>query len=195
MNGFRKMQEALREHGWYVGWNLPCCQTCAWAELPYEFEDGSEIDFSKVLFNHSQDCEFELYDLIMDHFEELYEDDDEVQKALNVESEIDVDEFMDLYEDARDAVEDGNRTAVDDLFNQYGMGHLLEEMGDLDTSVSGFACYKPEDQESSLFCFDGSKKGVKNFKEIIPIIEKCGCQVFWNGDGNSRPEISWSNDE
>jgi len=56
---FSRLQSRLREEGWYVGWNLPCCQTCAWAELPYEFEDGTEIDFSKVLFNHSQDCEIE----------------------------------------------------------------------------------------------------------------------------------------
>ena len=59
MNGFRKLQERLRTEGWYVGWNLPCCQSCAWAELPYEFEDGTEIDFDKVLFNHSQDCEID----------------------------------------------------------------------------------------------------------------------------------------
>ena len=59
MNGFRKLQDRLRIEGWYVGWNLPCCQSCAWAELPYEFEDGTEIDFAKVLFNHSQDCEID----------------------------------------------------------------------------------------------------------------------------------------
>ena len=58
-NGFRRLQQRLREEGWYVGWNLPCCSSCAWAELPYEFEDGTDIDFSKVLFNHSQDCEVE----------------------------------------------------------------------------------------------------------------------------------------
>ena len=58
-NGFRRLQQRLREEGWYVGWNLPCCSSCAWAELPYEFEDGTDIDLSKVLFNHSQDCEVE----------------------------------------------------------------------------------------------------------------------------------------
>jgi hypothetical protein len=57
VNGFRKLQERLTEEGWFVGWNLPCCQSCAWAELPFEFEDGSEVDLDKVLFNHSQDCE------------------------------------------------------------------------------------------------------------------------------------------
>jgi len=60
VNGFRKLQERLTEEGWFVGWNLPCCQSCAWAELPFEFEDGSEIDLNKVLFNHSQDCEVYL---------------------------------------------------------------------------------------------------------------------------------------
>jgi len=57
MNGFRKLQQRLREEGWYVEWNLPCCQTCAWDSVPFEFEDGTEVDLSKVLFNHSQDCE------------------------------------------------------------------------------------------------------------------------------------------
>jgi len=47
---FSKLQERLTEEGWFVGWNLPCCQTCAWAEVEHD-------DLSKVLFNHSQDCE------------------------------------------------------------------------------------------------------------------------------------------
>ena len=51
MNGFRKLQERLSEEGWFVGWNLPCCQSCAWMEVP----DDANLD--KVLFNHSQDCE------------------------------------------------------------------------------------------------------------------------------------------
>lgn len=59
MNGFRKLQERLTQEGWFVGWRLPCCQSCAWAELP------DDIDFDKVLFNHEQDC--------MDENEENYE--------------------------------------------------------------------------------------------------------------------------
>jgi len=57
---FETLKTRLREEGWFVEWNMPCCQSCAWAELPYEFEDGTEVDFDKVLFNHSQDCEIEL---------------------------------------------------------------------------------------------------------------------------------------
>jgi len=57
---FESLKTRLREEGWFVEWNMPCCQSCAWAELPYEFDDGTEIDFDKVLFNHSQDCEIEL---------------------------------------------------------------------------------------------------------------------------------------
>lgn len=60
MNGFRKLQERLTEEGWFVGWNLPCCQSCAWGDVPFEFEDGTEVDVNKVLFNHSQDCEVYL---------------------------------------------------------------------------------------------------------------------------------------
>ena len=56
MNGFRKLQERLTQEGWFVGWNLPCCQSCAWCEVP----DDANLD--KVLFNHSQDCEFDMYE-------------------------------------------------------------------------------------------------------------------------------------
>jgi len=50
---FSKLQERLTEEGWFVGWKLPCCQTCAWWDVP------DEADSSKVLFNHEQDCEKE----------------------------------------------------------------------------------------------------------------------------------------
>ncbi|NIV93635.1 hypothetical protein GWN42_12755, partial [candidate division KSB1 bacterium] len=50
---FKKLQERLSEEGWFVGWNLPCCQSCAWAEVEHD-------DLSKVLFNHSQDCEVHI---------------------------------------------------------------------------------------------------------------------------------------
>lgn len=179
MNGFRKMQQRLREEGWYVGWNLPCCQNCAWGELPYEFEDGTDIDFSKVLFNHSQDCEFDLYDVVADFMSENEHNDD------------DIDDFFEEFEDAREAVEDGHTNAVNELFEQYKMSHLLEELEGMDQSVSGFVCYTPEEQTDSTFCFDGSKEGVANLKAIIPIIEECGCSIHWNGKGNTRPDISW----
>ena len=47
---FEVLQKRLSEEGWFVGWNLPCCQSCAWAEVEHD-------DLSKVRFNHSQDCE------------------------------------------------------------------------------------------------------------------------------------------
>lgn len=76
MNGFRKLQKRLREEGWYVGWNHYCCQSCAWMDVPtyldeeydekgYVTKHGPEVDLNKVLFNHSQDCEFNVYE---DHY-------------------------------------------------------------------------------------------------------------------------------
>lgn len=158
MNGFRKLQQRLREEGWYVGWNLPCCQSCAWAELPYEFDDGTDIDFAKVLFNHSQDCE------------------------VCVEG----DECNTCEGEGYD--KDGEECSV-----CFGLGEINEDFdsSDYDTSVHGFVCNSPEQQEESTFCFDGSKEGVKNLKAIIPIIEECGCEIQWNGKGNTRPTISW----
>ena len=138
MNGFRKLQERLREEGWFVEWAMPCCTSCAWAEIPFEHEvgpfTGQEVDLSKVLFNHEQDCEIEP-----DPPEGLSEDEEE--------------EWWD--------------------------------------SIEGFETLSPEEQDESVFCFDGSKQGVKNLKAILPIIEECGCEVEWNGKGDQRIEISW----
>ena len=137
MNGFRKLEERLTQEGWYVGWAELCCQTCAWDTLPDTLPNGDDVDYSKVLFNHEQDCENDEW------MEEL--DDDE----------------LDDYE--------------------------YEGDGTMKT-------FSPEDQDTSTFCFDGSKEGVENLKAIIPIIEECGCEIHWNGKGDTRPDISWEID-
>ena len=49
---FETLQKNLREQGWFVEWNMPCCQSCAWSMVSHE-------DMSRVLFNHTQDCENE----------------------------------------------------------------------------------------------------------------------------------------
>lgn len=46
----------------------------------------------------------------------------------------------------------------------------------------------PEEADDSAFCFGN----VETLKEIIPIIEECGCTVNWNGSIKTRPYISWS---
>ena len=153
MNGFRKMQERLTEEGWFVGWNLPCCQSCAWSEVPLE------ADLSKVLFNHSQDCE-------------VYVEGEECPACEGEGYDLDTDE---------------------DCTECYGQGEIQEDFdpSGYDTSVHGFICNSPEQQNSSVFCFDGSKEGVENFKAIMPIIEECGVEINWNGSGDSRIELSW----
>lgn len=158
MNGFEKLKARLREEGWYVGWNLPCCQSCAWSELPYEFEDGTEVDFAKVLFNHSQDCEVYIEgEECPDCEGEGYDDEDE------------------------------------ECMTCFGKGEVEEgfDPSNYDTSVDGFICETPNTQDSSYFCFDGSKEGVANLNSILPIIEECGCKIYWDGTGDTRPEISW----
>jgi hypothetical protein len=65
MNGFYKLKERLEQEGWFVGWGLPCCQSCAWGDVPYEFEEphpfaGQRVDLCKVLFNHEQDCQIDI---------------------------------------------------------------------------------------------------------------------------------------
>lgn len=155
MNGFRKLQERLTAEGWFVGWNLPCCQSCAWGDLPWKHEEGphkgEEIDLSKVLFNHSQDCEVD-YD----------------------------------YEECPECQEEGCEAC-----DYVGGIKILGDQGDFDDSVYGFICYTPEQSSGSMFCFDGDKQGVKNLKEILPIIEECGCEWSWDKTGKSRIHISW----
>jgi len=201
MNGFRKLQERLREEGWYVGWNEPCCQSCAWGGLPsylgavydddgylahpetgkklsyseYEEVYPDEVDLDKVLFNHSQDCEVDMY-----------EDEMECETCDGEGYVYDEDLNENVGEDDDDECPDCG-----------GHGYnpaLLETMYDddeFDRSVDGFLCLTPESQTSSLFCFSGDKTGVENLKSILPIIEECGCKYHWNESGDSRIEISW----
>jgi hypothetical protein len=91
--------------------------------------------------------------------------------------------------------EDGNEQYVECDYCA-GEGYLRGSFEGLeyepDVSVSGFACMPPEIADGSTFCFDGSEQGVLNFKSISHIIEECGCEIEWNGSGNTRPYISWN---
>jgi len=174
---FRKMQERLRQEGWYVGWNEPCCQSCAWSCLPDYLDEEKEIDvdFSKVLFNHSQDCEVDMY---MDEMEcEMCDGEGYYYEE-------------DLNEDQGEDDDDECPKCGGSGYNQA----LLETMYDddeFDRSVDGFLCLTPEASNGSNFCFDGSKEGVENFKAVMPIIEECGIKIHWNGSGDSRIELTW----
>jgi hypothetical protein len=179
---FAKMQEALRAEGWFVEWNMPCCQSCAWAEVPDKHLvgpfKGQEIDLEKVLFNHSQDCE-------LDDLAEMECD------SCEGDGMIESSDYDDTEPD-----EDGNEQYVECDYCA-GEGYLrgtfdTNELGfEPDTSVSGFACYPPTQQSDSNFCFDGGKKGVANFNLVYNLIENSGCKILWNGRGDTRPEISW----
>ena len=168
---FETLQKNLREQGWLVEWNMPCCQSCAWSELPYEHKEGpfkgQEVDFSKVLFNHSQDCE-------------IYDEDEEMCSGCDGEGLVEDPDYPD------DCIECEYCSGEGFLSGSYdNLGY------EPDTSVSGFTCMPPHIANESTFCFDGSKQGVKNLKAILPIIEECGCSIYWDGKGNCRPTISW----
>lgn len=145
-NGFRRLQERLTEEGWFVGWNLPCCQSCAWMDVP------DDADLSKVLFNCSQDCE-------VDHD----------------------------FEDCEECEGEGCKTC-----DHEGFIKIIKETGEFDRSVDGFVCHTPEQQLTSLFCFDGTKEGIKNIQSILPIIEECGCTIHWDGKGDTRIDLTWT---
>jgi len=180
MNGFRTLQKRLREEGWYVGWNHYCCQSCAWDDVPFEHEEGpftgEDVDLNKVLFNHSQDCE---YDWQGDAMAALPDDK--------------IEEFFDAVDVARDIEEDdGVEGLVRKIYEDFGIVELYDDTPEGLLREGSFVCYPPEQQGSSLFCFAGDKEGVKNLKEILPVIEECGCKWHWDQTGNSRIEISWS---
>ena len=159
---FRKMQDALSKEGWFVGWNLPCCQTCAWGELSW-MEHAPE-DMSKVLFNHSQDCEVQ-----------------------GTEEECG-------YCDGEGVVEGSTGEFDEDCMECRGTGYADfgdVDTDEYDTSISGFVCHHPEQIDGSSFCFDGSEEGVENLKAVLPIIEAAGCKVDWSGSGEHRPYITW----
>lgn len=133
MNKLELAFERLRAEGWYCAWGLPCCQSCAWAEIPFEHEEGpfigKEVDIEKVLFNHEQDIEDESV------WDDVGENDE------------------------------------DEIVQRY---------------------FNMDEQRDSVFCFDGSKKGVENLKEVLPIFEECGVKVYWNGKGDSRIGLNWT---
>ena len=137
--GTSKLQSAFAEletMGWFTGWGLSCCSSCAWMDVPDCLPSGEETDLSKVLFNHEQDCE-----------------------KWNEEE---------WFADQR--------------------GHDDEEDEFIQTNTW-------DEQTDSCFCFDGSKKGVKNLKAILPVFEKHGVQVSWSGKGAHRIELDWSDSE
>ena len=168
---FSKMQEALRAEGWFVEWAMPCCQTCAWSEIPFEHESGpfkgKEVDFDKVLMNHEQDCEIDC----MDECE-----------TCDGDGMIDNPDYDD-DEDAEQYIE------CDDCF---GEGCIRDDTL-IQDAVWGHTMYvdNPVTQTSSYFCFSNSEKGIANLKAVLPIIEESGCEHNWNGTGDSRIDISW----
>ena len=174
---FAKMQEALRAEGWFVEWNMPCCQSCAWGSIPFEHEvgpfKGQQVDLSKVLFNHSQDCE-------------VYTDGEECTECHG-EGEIENADFDENEEDSEEYIycpECGGMGEIDSIHNDF-------DASEFDTSVSGFVCQSPEQQTSSMLCFDSAKEGVANLNLALKIIDEAGCKIMWNGRGDSRPDISW----
>jgi hypothetical protein len=182
-NKLEKLFERLRQDGWYCGWGLACCQSCAWMDVPDYFDaqydkdgyliredkDGNpieykDVDLNKCLFNHEQDCQIDLY-------EEGEECDSCCGDGWNNETE-------------------------DDCEICNGMGYVLSEemQKELDIENRKYCAYPHytyDEQKESTFCYSGDKNGVKNLKAILPIIEEMGCTYHWNGKGDSRISITW----
>jgi len=159
---FYRLQERLREEGWFVQWGMPCCQTCAWGDIPFEHEEGpfkgESVDLDKVLMNHEQDCE-------------VYMEEDECDYCEGEGYDADTDE------DCAECGGEGYIRREEDI----GEGKWFHTM----------YCMTPDKQDSSYFMFANSKEGIENLNAILPIIEESGCSYHWNGSGDSRIEVSW----
>ena len=165
-NKLEVLFDRLREEGWYCGWGLACCQSCAWDDVPFEHEvgpfKGKDIDFDKCLFNHEQDCEIDVFELDenAEECEVCYGDDENCPHCK------------------------GTGWIVDES--------VLEELDIVNRKYSAYPHYTHYEQTNSTFCFNGDKEGVKNLKAILPIIEECGIEWHWNQKGNSRIDLDWS---
>jgi len=77
------------------------------------------------------------------------------------------------------------------------MGYVLSEEMQKELDIKNrkycvYPHYTYHEQTYSTFCFNGDKEGVKNLKEILPIIEECGVEWHWNKKGDSRIDLHWS---
>jgi len=171
---FYKLQDRLREEGWFVQWGMPCCQSCAWGDIPLEHEEGpfknAPVDLDKVLMNHEQDCE-------------VYGENEEDCSYCDGDGMIDNPDHDDEDPDSEPYVE------CDDC---HGEGFILSEEDIADGKwFHTMYCMTPDKQDSSYFMFANNETGIENLNAILPIIEECGCTYHWNGSGDSRIEISW----
>lgn len=174
---FAKLQTRLREEGWFVEWGMPCCQSCAWSDIPSKHEagpfEGQEVDFDKVLMNHEQDCEV----------------DDQIEcEACEGEGMIESSDYDDTEPD-----EDGNEQYVD-CPECDGEGYVMDPDSKNFENAKWFHtmyCFTPDHQSSSLFMFSNSDEGLKNLNDILPIIEESDCGYTWSGSGKSRIGIHW----
>lgn len=94
--------------------------------------------------------------------------------------------------ECHDFIEEGEAV----LREQFGIGEDDEETEEfLDALDELYEAAEeeyltPDQVDGSHFCFANKK----TLKEIIPIIEECGCKVEWNGSIKQRPYISWGNE-
>ena len=176
--------DRLREEGWYCGWGHACCQSCAWMDVPDYFDaqydkdgyliredkDGNpieykDVDLAKVLFNHEQDCQIDLY-------EEGVECEHCCGEGWDNETEDDCEHC------------NGMGYVLPD--------ELAKELDMANRKYCVYPHYTYYEQTYSTFCFNGDKEGVKNLKAILPIIEECGVEWHWNKKGDSRIDLHWS---
>lgn len=93
--------------------------------------------------------------------------------------------------EAYDFIEEGEAG----LREQFGIGEDDEETEEFLDALDELyeqaeeEYLMPEHVDGSHFCFGD----VNTLKEIIPVIEECGCEVDWDGSLKTRPYISWSN--
>lgn len=176
VNGFERMKAALQDQGWYVGWCEGWSQSDAWDAVPYDHEvgpfKGQRIDTDKCLFNHEQDAQIYWEDDVAVELEEQSNGDPAVRDAMEVT----------FFEQLGETDRDNWHT----IFSNWDMKEIYFKYL-FNREWYSFPWYGPTEISQSYFCF-GSAQALK---EVIPLIEECGCKVTWNGRSDTRPLISW----
>ncbi len=132
-------------------------------------------------------CSTCAWDDVPDYFDAQYDKDGYLIREDKDGNEIeykDVDLRKVLFNHEQDCAVD-----IDDWEEGEEAYYDMLENWDGDGTMPTFSSDEISD---SCFNFAGDAKGVKNLKEILPIIEEMGCKYNWDHTGTTRISIDWS---
>jgi len=193
--GFYRLQERLREEGWYVEWSQESQGADAWEFMPAVHQEGPlqglQVEEAKSLIALQPDLEDTWKSMIFDH--------------LSKPSEMDEDEWTDLLDgELLDFVWSDDMTMY--LFSEASGFEPDEQFNkDLDKLISLLGnpddCEKlkeepdisPEGMGGGYFMLslrlENEGEALENLKMVLPLFASCGCRYSEVDDDGVR--IDW----